>query len=102
MLADRDDWVHRDYEKVMKMLEGVAHERNLLAERVVERERDMENLRTALGLQETAIAAQRALGEAQQAAHAAQVRMLETENDRRRGWRWWLKLPLIRLGLLKN
>ena len=109
VLADRDDWVHRDYEKVMRMLEGVAHERNVLAERAVQHERALEaaraeagNLRTALALQETAISAQRALGEAQQAAHAAQVRLLQAEADRRRGWRWWLKLPLIRLGLVKG
>ena len=25
----------------------------------------------------------------------------ERELLQRRGWRWWLKLPLIRLGLLK-
>ena len=109
VLADRDDWVHRDYEKVMKMLEGVAHERNVLVEREARHEQaiaefraEAQNLRTALSLQETAIAAQRALAEAQEAAHAAQVRLLQAEADRRRGWRWWLKLPLIRLGLVKG
>jgi SAM-dependent methyltransferase len=108
VLADRDDWVHRDYEKVMKMLEGVAHERNVLVEREARHEQaiaefraEAQNLRTALSLQETAIQAQRALADAQQAAHDAQVRMLQAEADRRRGWRWWLKLPLVRLGLLK-
>jgi hypothetical protein len=25
----------------------------------------------------------------------------ERELDQRRSWRWWLKLPLIRLGILK-
>jgi hypothetical protein len=63
---------------------------------------EAQNLRTALSLQETALAAQRALGEAQEAANAAQVRLLQAEADRRRGWRWWLKLPLIRLGLIKS
>ena len=109
VLADRDDWVHRDYEKVMRMLEGVAHERNVLAQRVGERDgqieqvnAEAERLRAAIGLQETAIAAQRALAQAQDAAHAAQVKLLQAEADRRRGWRWWLKLPLIRLGILRG
>jgi hypothetical protein len=102
VLADRDDWVHRDYEKVMRMLEGAAAERDALAARVQALDAEAERLRTAISLQETAIDAQRALVQAQDSAHAAQVRMLESENDRRRGWRWWLRLPLVRLGLLKS
>ena len=88
VLADRDDWVHKDYAKVMSWLEMVAKERD--------------QLRNAVSLQEAAIGAQRALGEAQAAAHAAEVRLLEADNARQRGWRWWLRLPLVRLGLLKR
>ena len=88
VLADRDDWVHKDYEKVMRWLEMVVKERD--------------QLRNAVSLQEAAIGAQRALSEAQEAAHAAQVRLLEADNARHSGWRWWLKLPLVRLGLLKR
>jgi AAA+ ATPase superfamily predicted ATPase len=55
VLADRDDWLRRDYEKVF----------------------------------------------AWHVESSARVKELEGELARRRGWRWWLKLPLIRLGLLK-
>jgi ubiquinone/menaquinone biosynthesis C-methylase UbiE len=55
VLADREDWLRRDYEKVFKWhLESSARNAEL-----------------------------------------------ERELQQRGGWRWWLKLPLIRLGLLK-
>ena len=61
VMADRGDWVHRDYEKVMKWMEqSVAYAG------------DLEKRLAALG-------------------HPV----------KRRGLKAWLKLPLIRLGLLK-
>ena len=109
VLSDRDEWVYRDYEKVMRNLEATVALRDELVRKIHAHEAELaqlrqtaENLRTAIELQETAIAAQRALSEAQQAAHAAQVAAKQHEIDRRRGWRWWLRLPLVRLGLFKD
>ena len=62
VLSDRDDWVHRDYEKVMRDLGGAARERD------------------------------------------EALRKLEAQKHeilRRGGLRWWLLLPLYRLGILK-
>jgi SAM-dependent methyltransferase len=55
VLADRDDWLRRDYEKVFQW----------------------------------------------HTESSARVKELEHELRLRGTWRWWLKLPLIRLGLLK-
>lgn len=107
LLADRDDWVHRDYEKVMRELEGAVRRREdaerELAERGAEIGRLQERVRAldqALALQEAALAAQKALVEVTAAAHRAELAAKDHEIDRRRGWRWWLRLPLVRLGLL--
>ena len=69
VMADRGDWVHRDYEKVMKWME--------------------QSLARAEGL------------EKELAARDQELAALREEAAQRRGWSWWLKLPLIRLGLLK-
>ncbi|HEX4330572.1 MAG TPA: class I SAM-dependent methyltransferase [Usitatibacter sp.] len=69
VLADRDEWVYRDYAKVIRMLEHAAGDRDALKADLAAREL--------------------ALAEGQR------------ELDRRRGWRWWLKLPLVRLGILR-
>ena len=111
MLADSDDWVHRDYEKVMRDLEGhVAHGRHLerqaaqretsiatLQEELRESHRAKAATDATLSMREAAIAAR----DAQLAAQNAELDKRNREIDRRRGWRWWLKLPLVRLGLLK-
>ena len=107
VLADRGDWVRRDYEKVYRLLTHTAKDRDdyvKLTSKHVETitglEEQVANLRTAIRLQEEALAAREALAEAQAALHAAALTEKQREVDRRRGWRWWLKLPLIRLGLL--
>ena len=69
VMADRGDWVHRDYEKVMKWME--------------------QSLARAEAL------------EKELAARGEELAVLREEAAQRRGWSWWLKLPLIRLGLLK-
>lgn len=69
VLADRDDWVYRDYEKVMRMLQHAADQRDAL--------------KSDLAARDLALAER------------------QRELDQRRGWRWWLKLPLVRLGLLR-
>jgi ubiquinone/menaquinone biosynthesis C-methylase UbiE len=112
VLADSDDWVHHDYEKVMRDLEAhVAHGGNLerqavqretsiatLQEELRESHRAKAAVDATLSMRETAIAAR----DAQLAAQSAELDARSREIDRRRGWRWWLKLPLIRLGLLKR
>jgi SAM-dependent methyltransferase len=76
VLSDRSEWVHRDYEKVMGWMQQLAGEREALLAKV------------AAALAATA----RLEGEAAER---------ERELERRRGWRWWLRLPLVRLGLLR-
>ena len=73
VLADRGDWVYRDYEKVMKDLNHHATLNGTLGAQLAEREADLARER----------------GER------------ESERASYRSWRWWLRLPLLRLGLLK-
>jgi SAM-dependent methyltransferase len=108
VLADRDDWVHRDYEKVMRFQEHNAERARALQERLDEQSRELArvakqaaDLGGGISLQEAALAAQKALMEASAASHASEIASRDAELLRRRGWRWWLKLPFIRLGLLK-
>lgn len=109
VLADRDDWVHRDYEKVMRYQEYNAAQAKALEHRLEEHSREMArvvkeaaDLRSAISLQEAALAAQKALLEATAAAHASELAAKDAELLRRRGWRWWLKLPFIRLGIIRR
>lgn len=111
VLADRDDWVHRDYEKVMRMLEESAARGTHLDTQLADRERAISALQAAVH----AADASRSEAEAQlvrgvAALHAREAELAvrnisladkDRELLRRRSWRWWLKLPLIRLGLLK-
>ena len=101
VLADRDDWVHRDYEKVMGYLERSARHGEDLQKQLEERDRRLRAQEDALSLQEAAIAVQKALTETAAAAHASELAAREAEIVRRGGLRWWLKLPLVRLGILK-
>jgi len=39
--------------------------------------------------------------EAELLARGLQLSECNREMNRRRGWRWWLKLPFVRLGMLK-
>ncbi|HEY2630649.1 MAG TPA: methyltransferase domain-containing protein [Usitatibacter sp.] len=111
VLADRGDWVHRDYEKVMHMLEDSVGRGEALEAQVTQRDRDLarqgDDLRSLLverndvqrrlDEREAALQAIRA----ELAVRALQLSEKQHELDARRGWRWWLKLPLIRLGILK-
>ena len=111
VLADRGDWVHRDYEKVMHMLEDSVGRGEALESQVLQRDRDLarqgDELRSLLAerndvqrrLDEREAALQAA--EAELDVRAMQVSEKQRELDARRGWRWWMKLPLIRLGILK-
>jgi len=125
VLADRDDWVHRDYEKVMadqlKAVERIAFVEKLVDERdqmLIERGRLMDALEAALSASRDQLAGeQMAHAKAREAsAHLANelrgaresiaalealVREKQGEIDRRGGLRWWMKLPLHRFGILK-
>jgi len=99
-LADREDWVQKDYEKVMRNLEvsvarGEALEAQLGAmtrhhgEAVAQRDAAVARL--------AEIDARSRGREAEIAGHLAQVSALQGEVIRRTSWRWWLKLPFLRI-----
>jgi hypothetical protein len=107
VLADRGDWVRQDYEKVYRLLTMTAKDRDdyvKLTSKHVETITGLEEqvalLRNAVRLQEEVLAAREALARAEAAMHAVQLADQQREIDRRRGWRWWVKLPLVRLGIL--
>ena len=111
VLADRGDWVHRDYEKVMKMMQTAVADGNALRADMAKREADIAQLQGEIGAAraDAAQAGERlreehSLREAREAQLAARDLALaekQRQLDERRGWRWWLKLPLVRLGLLR-
>ena len=111
VLADRDDWVHRDYEKVMGMLEHSAGQVEALKAGMQQRDADIASLAAdAQAARQAAASAEarareehaaRLAREAEVAARDLALADRQRELDRRRGWRWWLKLPLVRLGLLR-
>ena len=111
VFSDRGDWVHHDYVKVMGMLERSAASGEELAAAVARQQADIASLADRLRAAQTAhlkaeqsvvlgqatVAAMQAELAAREAALAAKQR----EVDARGGWRWWLRLPLVRLGFLK-
>jgi tRNA G46 methylase TrmB len=112
VLADRDEWMYRDYGKaVREAFEN--HHRALKAEGVVvERDRtivevnairETEARRYAAAHQEAEnhAASLEATIASERAAFESELARRQAEIDRRGGLRWWLKLPLIRIGLLK-
>jgi len=110
VLSDRADWVHRDYEKVMADLVAASKRKDELERQVIDGSRTIaalqeearslqharEELRDALADREARLSAR----EADVAARDAALADREREILRRRGWRWWLRLPFVRLGLL--
>jgi ubiquinone/menaquinone biosynthesis C-methylase UbiE len=112
VFSDRDDWVHRDYEKVMKDLDFHAGRGLELAAQVEECVRSIEELEATVRRAEdvrTGLQARLEQREATLQSRAAElgaknlvIADKDREIERRRGWRWWLKLPLIRLGILKK
>ena len=111
VLADRENWVHRDYEKVMRDVEEYFKVRVLHEEQIRNAEKSIGALRAGVAaVQEAKDRLDAALAQregtitalnADLAARNLALAEKDREIDRRRGWRWWLKLPLIRLGLLK-
>jgi len=107
VLADRGDWVHRDYEKVMKMMQDAAHHGERLQATLDERERTMVSTMSELARAHAEIETARerhqaaqAAREAERRAHVEAIAQRDHEILRRRGLRWWLRLPFVRLGLL--
>ena len=112
VFADRDDWVHRDYEKVMRDLHFHAARGKSLQAQVEERERAIAALEDSVRReQDSRVELEARLAKREATLHAREAELAVrniTLGDRdrelaaRRSWRWWLKLPLIRLGILKS
>ena len=112
VLSDRGDWVHRDYEKVMNDLVEASRRKDELERQVIEARRSIDTL------QEEARSLQHAREELREALAEREASLSRREADvamrddtiaardrevlRRRGWRWWVRLPLIKLGLIKQ
>jgi SAM-dependent methyltransferase len=114
VLSDRDDWVHRDYEKVMRDLAGTAAQRDYAEKLVGERDnsidfmtRDIEAWRRQKAADDARFEQardgfERTLAERDQQIHAREAIIAEQAHEiaRRLSVRWWLKLPFIRLRSL--
>jgi len=89
VLADRDEWIYRDYEKVTQGIDAAHRRVNLLTAQAGELQRQYDE---ALRQGDAPPAAERArLNE--------QIVAQQREIARRASWRWWLALPLRRLLL---
>ena len=96
VLADRDEWVYRNYESVTRACVALQQERETRRGAAVDLERRLaEALRERDALRE-ALAA-RAKPAAGHAQLAEQVAAKQAEMSRRSSFRWWLALPFRRL-----
>ncbi len=89
VLADRDEWIYRDYEKVTQSIDAAHRRSHQLAEQVTELQRH----RSEAVRQDDGPEA------AEQARLGEQVAAQQREIARRASLRWWLALPLRRLWL---
>ena len=111
VLSDLDNWARRDYEKVMRDLEA-HHARLMAAEALVaERDRSIAGILDLKAREQSALEREIAERGRLIAAREADVSTLhdeirkrdaaiaerESEIVRRQGWRWWLRLPWLRL-----
>lgn len=92
VLADRDEWIYRDYEKVTRSLDAAQRRANALADEVAVFERR----HAEATLQREVL---QAAADDERARLAAQLGVQEHETARRSSLRWWLALPLRRLWL---
>ena len=113
VLSDRDEWVHKDYEKVMRDLGGCAKERDhaiaLVAERDASIERILAEWRAIKAADDARFAEAESFYTAKISEQREQLRIhggiivaKDAEVTRRGGLRWWLLLPLYRFGILKH
>jgi SAM-dependent methyltransferase len=90
VLADRDEWVYRDYENVTRAVAAAQKQSveaaTTLAERIAASERER-----------ATAAAARAEETAEHARIAAEIERARFEIARRASFRWWLALPFRRL-----
>ena len=107
VLADRGDWVHRDYEKVMRMMEDASRHGQRLQGLLEDREKvaaaataELAHARAEIEAARGREKAAQAARESERAVHAEALAAREAEILRRRGIRWWLRLPFVRLGLV--
>ncbi len=100
VFSDRGDWVHRDYEKVMRMLEASSKYGTDLAEQLRDREHSIMAFQRDASLVRTELT-QRLVEMAdlhrELSLKDSALKTCDLELQRRRGLKWWLKLPLIRL-----
>ncbi|HEX5128733.1 MAG TPA: methyltransferase domain-containing protein, partial [Usitatibacter sp.] len=109
VLADRDEWIQRNYAEVIRELERAVARIAALEKHVAERD-------ATLGRLEQMVREVNAARDAAEAEHRASLARLDAELrardatidakqgeiDRRGGLRWWLRLPLHRFGLLRS
>lgn len=100
VLADRDDWVHRDYEKVMREIgeavaRGEALEKQVAA---IARAHD-EAVRSRDAAAAHAKALEESLAQSRRTLEEQSRAIAERDGEiaRRGGLRWWLRLPFHRL-----
>lgn len=92
VLADRDEWVHNDYEKVMLDLDAMHRRANALAMEVT-----LWGRRHAEAVRERD--AQRTADADERSRLVGQIEIQQHEIARRASVRWWLALPLRRVWL---
>ena len=92
VLADRDEWVYRDYENVTRAVAAAQSESGALAQ-----QNAALTARLAASVRERDAAAARAEEAAHEARLAAEIERARQEIERRAGLRWWLVLPWRRL-----
>jgi SAM-dependent methyltransferase len=100
VFSDLDDYLYRDYAKVIREARELSGLRAHLEGIVAQRDADIVAIHERVRALEGMIA-QRDVEMARVLSEFHSVRaQLEHEVLRRQGWRWWLRLPLVRLGLL--
>jgi ubiquinone/menaquinone biosynthesis C-methylase UbiE len=105
VLSDRDDWLQRDYVKVTREAAQLGARARMLETQAAELARERDD---AARQRDDADAAVRALegrvAEAERRIAGQERALVERDREilRRGGWRWWLRLPLVRLGLVKD
>ena len=92
VLADRDEWIYRDYEKVTRSLDAAHRRGNALADEL----RELGRRHAEALLQRDLLQAD---AEVERARLAAELALHQEENARRSSLRWWLALPVRRLWL---
>lgn len=109
VLSDRDEWVHRDYEKVMRDLGGCVkqvEERDgaitFMTRDILEWKKLKEDADARYAEGEAWLRRQIAERDEQLRAHVEMIVAKDREVTRRGGLRWWLLLPLYRFGILKH